>query len=144
VKDLKLAKRKGSKAQVAMEYLVIIGFVAVITLPLIIIFQTHSKETSEDISSSQVYQISKRIADGAETVYYLGEPSMLTIKAYFPAHINGIKIGNKEIVFNISRGLKDDELVIYTPINITGNLSTHEGVHYIRIESKGGYVWVSD
>lgn len=139
---LNLAFRK--HAQVAMEYLIIIGFVAIITLPLVIIFQTHSKETTAEIASGQVYQISKRIADGAETVYYLGEPSKLTIKTYFPEGINSVSIGNNEIVFKIKTGNGDDEVVVYTPINVTGNLSTSQGVHYICIESRGGYVWVSD
>ena len=139
--------RKGlsgrSKAQVAMEYVIIIGFVAVITLPLVIIFQTHSKETTSEINSAQIYQISKRISDAAETVFYLGEPSKITIKTYFPKGIESTSIGSNEIVFKVKLGSKSDEIVVYTPINITGSLSTHEGVHYITIESKGGHVWVS-
>ena len=82
--------------------------------------------------------------DGAETVYYLGEPSKLTIKTYFPEGINSITLGGNEIVFNVKRGGTSDEIVVYTPINISGNISNTMGVHYINIESKGGYVWVSD
>ena len=96
---MKFSVARGTKAQVAMEYLIIIGFVAIITIPLVIIFQTHSKETTAEIISSQVYQISKKMADGAETVYYLGEPSKLTIKAYLPAGISSVSIGSNEIVF---------------------------------------------
>ncbi len=141
---MKISHAKSSRAQVAMEYLIIIGFVAIITLPLVIIFQAHSKETTEEIASTQVYQISKRIADGAETVYYLGEPSKITLKAYFPENINSVSVGNNEIVFVLKKGAKEDEIVVYTPINVTGNISTHQGVHYITIESRGDYVWVSD
>ena len=132
------------RAQVAMEYLIIIGFVAIITLPLVIIFQTHSRETTQDIASTQVYQIAKRIADGAETVYYLGEPSKITIKTYFPPEVENASIGSNEIVFIVRRGSNEDEIVVYTPVNITGNVSSTQGVHYINIESKGEYVWVSD
>ncbi len=141
---MKISHAKSSRAQVAMEYLIIIGFVAIITLPLVIIFQTHSRETTEEITSTQVYQISKRIADGAETVYYLGEPSKITLKVYFPENINSVSVGNNEIVFVLKKGAKEDEIVVYTPINATGNISTHQGVHYITIESRGDYVWVSD
>jgi len=140
---LRLGKAKSSRAQVAMEYLIIIGFVAIITLPLVIIFQTHSRETTNEISSTQIYQISKKIADGAETVYYLGEPSRITLKTYFPENINSISIGSNEIVFFMKQGEKVDEIVTYTPINVSGNVSVHQGVHYINVESKGGYVWIS-
>lgn len=141
---MKLRKAKSSRAQVAMEYLIIIGFVAVITLPLVIIFQTHSRETTDEIASTQIYQISKKIADGAETVYYLGAPSRITIKTYFPENINSVSIGGNEIVFFMKTGDKVDEIVVYTPINLSGNISVHQGVHYINVESKGGYVWISD
>ncbi|MBN2112075.1 hypothetical protein JW707_03165 [Candidatus Woesearchaeota archaeon] len=133
-----------SKAQVAMEYLIIIGFVAVITIPLVIIFQTHSQETKAEITSTQIYHVSKKIADGAETVFYLGEPSRLTIKSYFPEDIASIQLGNNEIVFRVRTRNGIDDVVVYTPINITGNLSTHQGVHYLNIECRGDYVWVSD
>lgn len=137
-------KIKKSKAQVAMEYLIIIGFVTIITLPLVIIFQSHSRDTTQEITNTQVYQISKKIADGAETVYYLGEPSKITIKTYFPENIDSISISNNEIVFFMRKGEKLDEVVIYTPINVSGNISLHQGVHYITVESRGGYVWISD
>jgi len=135
---------KKSRGQVAMEYLIIVGFVAVLTLPLVIIFQTHSQETTAEINSAQIYQISKRISDAAETVFYLGEPSKLTIKTYFPSGIKSVLIGDNEIVFDVRAAGRSDEIVIYSPINVSGNISIHEGVHYITIESKGGYVWVSD
>ena len=114
-KEVNGLKRLKSRAQIAMEYLIIIGFVAVITLPLVVIFQTHSRETSEDITATQVYQISKRIADAAETVYYLGEPSRVTLKAYFPSEINSIVLGNNEIVFKVKRGRLIDEIVVNAP-----------------------------
>lgn len=141
---MNLRIKSKSRAQVAMEYMIIVGFVAVLTLPLVIIFQTHSRETTAEITSAQIYQISKRISDAAETVFYLGEPSRLTIKTYFPGNINSVSIGNNEIVFDVRTVGSSDEIVVYTPINVSGNISIHEGVHYIIIESKGGYVWVSD
>jgi uncharacterized protein (UPF0333 family) len=132
------------KAQVAMEYLIIIGFVALITVPLVIIFQQHSKSTSEEISSTEIYQISKRISDAAETVYYLGKPSKTTLKVYFPPGIGSIHLADNEIVFFMHTSMgTEDEIVIYSPVNISGNLTTHQGIHYISVENKGGYVWVS-
>ncbi len=126
-----------------MEYLIIIGFVAIITIPLVIIFQQHSKQTSEEISSTEIYQISKRISDAAETVYYLGKPSKTTMKVYFPPGINSVSILNHEIVFTMAIQGGENEIVIYSPVNVSGNVTTHQGIHYLSVENKGGYVWVS-
>lgn len=130
------------KAQVAMEYLIIIGFVTLITIPLVIIFQQHSKTTSEQISSAEIYQISKRISDSAETVYYLGKPSKTTLKVYFPPGIESINISGNEIIFWMHSSAGSDEVVIYSPVNLSGSVSTHQGIHYLSIENMGGYVWV--
>ncbi len=132
------------KAQVAMEYLIIIGFVAIITIPLVVIFQQHSKQTSEGIASAEIYQISKRISDAAETVYYLGKPSKTTLKVYFPSGIISVSVSNNEIVFRMPVSGQEDEIVMYSPVNISGNLTTHEGIHHISVENQGGYIWVSD
>ena len=133
-----------SRAQVAMEYMIIIGFVAVITIPLVIIFQEHSKKTSEEISSAEVYQISKRISDAAETVYYLGMPSKTTLKLYFPPGINSVNISDHEIIFRMRIAGGEDEVVTYSPVNVSGAVNTNQGVHHISVESMGGYVWVSE
>ena len=126
-----------------MEYLIIIGFVALITIPLVIIFQQHSKTTSEEISATEVYQISKRISDAAETVYYLGKPSKTTLKVYFPPGVESVDISGNEIVFFMHSAQGGNEIVLYSPVNISGNVTSHQGIHYLSVENKGGYVWVS-
>ena len=63
------------EAQISIEYLMIMGFVTVITIPLIIIYFTFTQESGDEIKSTQILQISKKIIDAAESVYYLGEPS---------------------------------------------------------------------
>lgn len=131
------------KAQVAMEYLVIIGFVAIITMPLVLLFQEHSQSTNDGISTSEVKQIAKRIADAAETVYYLGKPSKTVLKTHFPANVNSVNISNNEIVFNIYTSKGDQEVVTYTFLNVSGNVSTFQGIHYLTVENKGGFIWVS-
>ena len=65
------AKKEG---QISVEYLVIIGFVTVITIPLIIIYYTFTQQSNDEITSSQISQISKKIVDAAESVYYEGSP----------------------------------------------------------------------
>ena len=42
------------KAQVSIEYMVIIGFVTVITIPLIIIYHSFIQDSNDEISSTQI------------------------------------------------------------------------------------------
>jgi len=132
------------KAQVSMEYLIIVGFVAAITIPLILIFSTHSTEMNENIISNQADHIASKIVDTAESVYYLGESSKITFRVQMPRKIHSITIGNNEVVIAIKKINGIDEVVKYSPIPINGSISSTAGIRNIVVESRGDYVWVSN
>lgn len=140
-KVVKIVQRR--KGQVSMEYIVIVGFVAVLVIPMLLIFYTYADRTEDEIISNQVQKIGHTISDSAEAMYYLGEPSRTKIRAYFPKNINNITIGNNELVFtvNVKEGL--DQVVVYTPIPIQGTLDEHSGYHNIQIRSMGNYVEIT-
>ena len=133
-----------NKAQVSMEYLVIVGFVVVLVIPMMLIFYTYADRTEDEIISNQVQKIGLKIGDAAESMYYLGEPSRTKIRSYFPKNINNITIGNNEILFIIHTKEGDDHIVIYTPVPVQGSLDTHAGYHNINVRSMGNYVWIED
>ena len=127
-----------------MEYLVIVGFVMVLVIPMIIIFYTYSDRTEDEIISNQVQKIGLKLGDSAEAMYYLGEPSRTRVRAYFPKNIRNITIGNNEITFIVNTKSGLDHVVIYTTVPIQGDLEIHSGYHNINIRSMGGYVEISD
>ena len=75
------------KSQISVEYMFIIGFVAVITIPLILIYSDFTQESGDEINSVQIRQVSRSIVDAAESVYYLGEPSQTSIKVNIPDNV---------------------------------------------------------
>ncbi|MBW2965908.1 hypothetical protein KY342_02260 [Candidatus Woesearchaeota archaeon] len=133
-----------NKAQVSMEYLLIIGFVAAITIPLILIFNSHSAEINENIIANQADNIASKIVDSAESVYYLGNSSRVTFRVYIPKNIDMITIGNNEVVFFVKKLNGISQVVKYSPVPINGSISSESGVYNIVVESKGDYVWVSN
>ena len=132
------------KAQISMEYVVIVGFVAVIVIPMLIVFYTYADRTEDEIVSNQVMKIGYSISDSAESMYYLGEPSRTKLKAYFPQNIRNITIGNNELVFYVNTKEGIDQVVIYTPVPIQGSLDHHQGYHTIQIRSRGTYVEITE
>jgi uncharacterized protein (UPF0333 family) len=132
------------KAQISMEYLIIVGFVAAVTIPLILIFNSHSTEINENLIANQADGIASKIVDSAESVYYLGETSKVTFRIYMPARIESALIGNHEVVFSIKKIAGMTEIVKYCTVPINGSISSSSGIRNIVVESKGDYVWVSD
>lgn len=126
-----------------MEYVIIVGFILVIMIPLILIFYEHTSSTNDQVITSQVDMIAKKVVDSAESVYYLGQPSKTRIKVYMPTNVEDVIIYNKEIVFKVKTRSGITDISQLSSVNISGNISATKGIHYISIESKGDYVWVS-
>lgn len=128
-------------AQVSVEYMVIIGFVTVITIPLIIIYYTFTQESNEEITSSQISQIAKKIVDAAESVYYMGEPSQTALRINMPDNVILANLSSgKEVVFKIRSGTGEADIVQTTSINISGELPTNAGTYIVTVKAMSNYV----
>lgn len=132
------------EAQISVEYMVIIGFVTIITIPLIIIYYTFTQESNDEITSSQISQISKKIVDAAESVYYIGEPSQTTLRINIPDNVILVNLSSgKEIVFKIRSGTGEADIVQTTSVNISGKLPTNMGTYIVTVKAMPDYVNVS-
>lgn len=124
-----------------MEYLIIVGFMLAITIPMIIISYDSSSDTRDTININQARKVAKKIVDNAEAVYYLGEPSRTTLDVYFPTNIDSILITNKEVNLRvIIKGGRFVDVSENTAINLTGSINESFGRKTILVESKGSYV----
>ncbi len=130
------------KGQVAMEYVMIVGFATLIAIPLFLIFNFYTLETRDEVILSQADSIATKIVDSAESVYYIGEPSKITLKIYMPVGVENITIQDGYVVLRAStKGLSTD-IVKSSDVNITGTLNIVPGMKNINIEARGDYVWV--
>ena len=130
-------------AQVSVEYMLIMGFAALMTLPLLLIYYTYTSESSDTVATSQAMQIARKIVDASETVYYLGKPSQTTLKLNFPERIESTNLSNYEVVFKIKTKNGITDIVQVSSVNITGTLPTSQGIHVITIKAEEGNVKVT-
>ncbi len=132
------------KAQVAMEYMIVIGFVMAISIPTIYIFYNYAKRSQYNIVLSQADDAVEKIAEAVDTMSYYDEPSKIVIKVVFPENVVMANATQNEIYLRIQtyHGLNDVTKFVQT--NVTGSIGTWPGVHMITVESKGSYVLVND
>ena len=128
------------KAQVSVEYIFIIGFVTIITIPLLVIYYSYSAQSKDIVATTQAMQIARKIVDSAESVYYLGTPSQTTLKLNFPDGILSTNLSNRELVFKISTTSGVTDIVEVSSVNISGNLPLTEGIHVVTVKAEDGYV----
>src|SRR3989338_11484786 len=129
------------KAQVSIEYMFIIGFATIVTTSLIIIYYSFTQESREEVTSSQIMQVVKKVVDAAESVYYLGEPSQTTLKINMPSNVvsTDLSSGN-EIVFKVRTKGGESDIVQSSSVNITGSLPTDKGLYTVTVKAKSNHV----
>jgi uncharacterized protein (UPF0333 family) len=132
------------EGQISVEYMVIIGFATVITIPLIIIYFSFVQDSGSEIASTQISQIAKKVVDTAESVYYLGEPSQTTLKVNIPDNIVLANLSaGYELVFKIRNGERESDIVESSSVNITGTLPVIKGTYSITVKAVSDHVEVS-
>ena len=132
------------RGQSSVEFLTIFGFIFLMTVPLIVIFFDQMGAIEDSIAQTHLRNLAIKIADKSESVYYLGQPSRASIKAYLPRRLESIEILDREIRFNImNRNGNISQIYAVSGVNMSGNISKEYGVHYIDIEAADGYVVIT-
>ena len=131
------------KSQVSVEYLLIIGFTTLMTIPLLLIYYSYSNESKDYVASAQALQIARNIVDASESVFYLGKPSQTTLKLNFPENIYSTNLSSREVVFKIKTANGISDIVQVSSVNISGSLPTSPGIHIITIKADDGYVQIT-
>jgi uncharacterized protein (UPF0333 family) len=130
------------RAQTSIEYLIIVGFAFAAIAILFIVYYEHDASTKAQVMVSQVDRIAKKVVDSAESVYFMGAPTRSRLKVYMPSNIEEITITNNEINFRVRTAEGISDLDYSTEINITGNLSSSQGIKYISVIAQPGNVCI--
>ncbi|MBI2659987.1 hypothetical protein HYX07_02400 [Candidatus Woesearchaeota archaeon] len=132
-----------SNAQVSVEYMFIMGFAALMTIPLLLIYYTYTSDSSDTVATSQAMQVARKIVDASESVYYLGKPSQTTLKLNFPDSIDSISLSSREVLFKVKTRNGVTDVVQVSSVNISGTLPKSQGIHIITIKAEEGYVQIT-
>ena len=135
---------RNKKSQIAMEYMLIVGFAFVTSILMFVLFYGESAQISYQITSKQIDQVATQVASSADKVYYLGENSKTTLKLNIPSNIANATVGNNEIVFYVMgpRGAISHNVKV-TVGNVTGRLPYDSGFYSVTIQSLGDRVLIN-
>ena len=131
------------KSQVSVEYMFVMGFAALITIPLLLIYYTYNTDSADSVAVGQAMQISRKISDSAESVYYLGKPSQTTLKLNFPDKIQSTNLSSREVVFKMNTQAGTTDIVQVSSVNLSGSLPITEVMHIVTLKAEVGYVQVT-
>jgi hypothetical protein len=140
----------GRLGQVSIEFLMIVGFALLMTLPLFYLFFKQTEQINTEISAGQVDKVASELRDAADEVYYLGVPSKKTLTIYLPEQVQNITFSNSNIsgsmVFTVDSVGGDYEVVKWTVGNISSSssISPTSGIHHIYVEAQASDILIKD
>ncbi len=132
------------KGQISVEYVTIMGFAFLLTIPLVFLFYMNTHSAHQQVDVTQAERVLKKVVETADQMHNLGEPSFTTVRAFIPNDVEEIRIEGRNLIFVIDRGQVQAELVDVAQVNLTGSISANPGTHFIRVEAVDDYVVLSD
>lgn len=115
------------KAQFAVEYLLVTGFLFMLLIPSLFILYNYTAQSQEQLSLARANEVGNAMVANAEKVYYYGKGSKLTIQAAMPSLVDRFYyrcVNDKpcEVVF----ALHDNELGFTTSVPIKADSTCTE------------------
>jgi len=131
------------RGQIAMEYLMIMGFVLAALSPLVVIYYVYTQDSAEHVSASQLSGIAKEVVDAAEEMYYLGYPSQISMRVYIPPGLESSAVIGRQLIMTIATDKGPAEIVETSAVNMSGSFPADEGIYTITIKAAEGYTNLS-
>jgi len=131
--------RKKSKAQVAVEYLLVLALGLFLLMGGLYVFFSYSASTNSRVAYAQIGNIGNSLILSAESVASMSTNSWTTVQAQVPDNVKNITIYNtnmpgvvNELIFTTETQTSDAEVVIYTTLPIVGNFFVDENTTHVQ------------
>ena len=131
------------RAQVAFEYMVIVGMVMLFLIPMWIYISGVQQGASSQISISYAENAVNKIVSHADLVNSQGPPAKITSTLYIPPGVQEINFVDTTVHLRLLTSDGQMDILGVANVNITGTLPTREGNYQLRVEAVAGGVSVS-
>jgi len=132
---------KRGKAQVSIEYLLIVGFITFIIMGILGVAFVYSASINDRIKIIQMNNFANKIISSAESVSYAGDPSKTTITAYLPEGVESILIYEAPenlLVISLQSPSGTSTTAYSSNVDISGTLTISSGLKKIEIKAESG------
>lgn len=119
--------------QVAIEYLILVGFVLLVSAPLWVQVQQASFDIQRTTTDMQAREAMDSIGEAARLVYAQGEPAKVTFRARFPKGVSEANVSGNVVRMRVD----DEDYVELFDFNVSGDLPDSRGSHKLVAEAVG-------
>ena len=123
-----------AKAQVGIEYMMVVGFVTLAIVSVLTLAYFYSDQIKDSIRLNQVESFAMQILNSAESVFFAGEPSKTTVKFYLPEGINEIIISADGLLIKTKTRSGGENIRFYeSKVPLSGSISNTEGIKRVAV-----------
>ena len=137
-------KKRGTRSQIGIEYLIIIAFVTLAVLTVLVLAYFFSGVTKDQLRISQSEQFGLQLVNSGESVFFAGEPSEATISLYLPNGVKNISIESDNVVITTMTSSGENKRAFKSDVPIQGYISPGEGIKRLRLKAEGSYVSIGN
>lgn len=138
-----MKKRFAVKAQVGVEYMIIVGFVTVAIISILGFAYFYSNQIKDQIKANQLESFATQLINSAESVFFSGEPSKTTISLYLPEGVESIVIAPDSIVITTQTSSGKNIQAFRSKVPISGTITSTGGIKKLSIEAQASDVLIS-
>lgn len=128
------------KAQLSLEYLLLVGLILMLLAP---VFYYAFSTSTQTIKMNEADNFVKSIANTADTLYSLGPGSQDSIEINVPKGTKNITLKNKEVLLIIYIFNGEAYISADTKTNISGNITTKSGSYHITLKNENNTIKVT-
>ena len=131
------------KAQVSIEYMIVLGFVTFAVMSTLLIASYYSGFVQDKIKLNQVELMASKIINSAESVFYSGAPSQATVIVYIPQGVESIELSNKDIIITTETSSGIVKQAFSSNVVLEGSIPTNWGTKNIVLKAETNKVTIN-
>lgn len=131
------------KAQIGIEYLIIMSFVVIIVMLILGIALFYSGSIKDRIKITQVNNCANEIISESESVFYSGQPSKSTVSCYLPDNVKLIEVIENSLIFTIQTNSGITRTGFSSNVPISGNIPAFFGLRKIQLKAEQNYTLIT-
>jgi uncharacterized protein (UPF0333 family) len=136
--------RSNKKAQSSLELLVTLSFGLIILLPIVVLAFIQISTSTSTLAATEAQGAATKLADIATAVGSQGFPAKQLVLIQVPPNVHSIYVGNltngvgHEIIFNVSTNAGPSYVTAYTPVSVSGSLSSdvQVGTYLVNVSAQ--------
>ena len=138
---MKRSEQNGKKAQVAVEYLIVVSIALMILTPLIMTSQRSVDDLNREVANLKALNALYKIKEASDIVYSQGAPSRMTIYVSFPVQTMNLSAVQSMLILKLGPQDMITDIVLSMDYNVTlEGVPEKGGMQKVTVKASDGYV----